>query len=247
MTRRLTHLSYNIIIVVVAASLQHVNALSQHPIPKRQVRFPTRAEVLQGSIGAALGVLLLGGQSPAAVLKDSRETLPSSSSSSSSKLQLDDEELGSDSLFSPSLMTPPPYLPNKKLDLSDAQLKGIITSDIIDRQFTATANMTRSIYDRATFVDENIPYTMDQWIHGTQTLFDGANSRVRLVGEVNVSPEQADFIFDEHLQFRLPFFRPTVHLTGKVVLKRDLASGYITSYEEFWDKDVVSVLLTATF
>ncbi len=136
----------------------------------------------------------------------------------------------------------------RKLDISDAQLKSIITSDVVDRQFLVTAELTRDIYDSssATFTDEIDTYTMDKWIEGTKKLFVGENSRVRLVGEVNVSPQQADFRFDEDLQFNIPF-RPTVHLTGKVVLKRDQDSGLITSYQEFWDQGVTDVLKTAKF
>jgi hypothetical protein len=136
----------------------------------------------------------------------------------------------------------------RKLNLSNEQLKSIITADVIDRQFLATADLTRDIYDSssATFTDEIDTYSMDKWIQGTKKLFVGENSRVRLVGEVNVSAEQADFRFDEDLQFRIPF-RPTVHLTGKVVLKRDKESGLITSYQEFWDQSVNDVLKTVKF
>lgn len=85
---------------------------------------------------------------------------------------------------------------------------------------------------------------MDQWIKGTQKLFVGENSQVRLVGDLDVTKEEVAFRFDEDLQFRIPF-RPTVALTGKVVLKRDPNTGLITSYQEFWDQDVATVLKSA--
>ena len=73
----------------------------------------------------------------------------------------------------------------------------------------------------------------------------GEKSDVRLVGDIDVSAEKVEFRFDEDLMFRIPL-RPTVSLTGKVVLTRDDA-GYITSYKEFWDQDVVTVLKSAKF
>lgn len=80
---------------------------------------------------------------------------------------------------------------------------------------------------------------------GTQKLFVGEKSEIRLVGDVQVSPEKVEFRFDEDLMFRIPL-RPTVSLTGKVVLERD-AEGFITSYREFWDQDVWTVLKSAKF
>lgn len=99
---------------------------------------------------------------------------------------------------------------------------------------------------RATFTDEIDTYKMDQWITGTQKLFVGENSEVRLVGDIDVTQEAITFRFDEDLQFRIPL-RPTVALTGKVVLARDPGTGLITSYKEFWDQDVNTVLKSAKF
>lgn len=130
--------------------------------------------------------------------------------------------------------------------LSDARIKEIVKSDILDRQFLVTGNLTPSIYrPTATFTDEIDTYKMDQWMTGTQKLFVGEKSLVRLVGDVDVTPEKVEFRFDEDLMFRIPF-RPTVSLSGKVVLKRD-SDGFITSYREFWDQDTWSVLKTAKF
>ncbi|GKY91901.1 hypothetical protein MPSEU_000161700 [Mayamaea pseudoterrestris] len=133
-----------------------------------------------------------------------------------------------------------------KLGLTDNELKEVIRSDIVDRQFLATANLTPSIYrSTATFTDEIDSYGMQQWIKGTRKLFVGAKSQVRLVGDVNVTPEKAEFRFEEDLCFNIPF-QPVVALSGKVVLERD-EGGFITSYKEIWDQDVVTVLKSAKF
>ena len=130
--------------------------------------------------------------------------------------------------------------------ISDTEIKETVEKDILERQFLVTGNLTPRVYrPTATFTDEIDTYQMDQWMKGTQKLFVGEKSEIRLVGDVMVSPEKVEFRFDEDLMFRIPF-RPTVSLTGKVVLARDEA-GYITSYQEFWDQDVVSVLKTAKF
>ena len=119
--------------------------------------------------------------------------------------------------------------------ISDEQLKEVVKSDIMDRQFLVTGQLTRSVYDpSATFTDE-----ID-----TQKLFVGEKSQVRLVGDVQVSKEKVEFRFDEDLMFRIPL-RPVVSLTGKVVLARDPDSGLIKSYQEFWDQDVWTVVKSA--
>ena len=133
-----------------------------------------------------------------------------------------------------------------KLDLTDEQLKEVIKSDVLKRQFLVTGVLTRSVYKpTATFTDEIDTYGMDQWMKGTQRLFVGSKSQVRLVGDVEVNPEKVEFRFDEDLMFNIPF-NPMVSLTGKVVLTRD-ETGYITSYREFWDQDTWSVLKSAKF
>jgi hypothetical protein len=126
-------------------------------------------------------------------------------------------------------------------------LKAIVKADMVDRQFLVTGNLTPSIYKKtATFTDEIDTYQMDQWMKGTQKLFVGEKSDVRLVGDVEVSPDKIEFRFDEDLMFRVPF-NPIVSLSGKVVLKRDTETGLISSYQEFWDQDVATVLKTAKF
>jgi hypothetical protein len=135
---------------------------------------------------------------------------------------------------------------NEKLGLSNAELKSIVRSDLVEKQFLVTGDLTRSIYKpTATFTDEIDTYGMDQWMKGTQKLFVGSKSDVRLVGDVEVSPEKVEFRFDEDLMFNIPF-KPVVSLSGKVVLTRD-ETGFITSYREFWDQDVATVLRTAKF
>jgi hypothetical protein len=131
---------------------------------------------------------------------------------------------------------------------TNAQLKDIIKSDIVDRQFLATGQLTRNIYsDTALFTDEIDTYGIDQWIQGTQRLFVGAGSSVRLVGPVDVSDNDITFRFDEDLMFNIPLLRPVVTLTGTVRLARDKETGYITSYREFWDQDTLTVLKSAQF
>lgn len=144
------------------------------------------------------------------------------------------------------LVAPPMGAAAETLDLSDDQLKAIIKSDILDRQFLATGNISREIYlPTATFTDEIDTYGLDQWTKGTQKLFVGEKSSVRLLGDIDVTKKKIEFRFDEDLMFRIPF-RPTVSLSGTVILERD-PSGYISSYREFWDHDVVTVLKTAKF
>jgi len=133
-----------------------------------------------------------------------------------------------------------------RLGLTDEQLKDVVKSDLLEKQFLVTGQLTPSIYlPTAKFTDEIDTYEMDQWMKGTQKLFVGEKSSVRLVGDVNVSPSKVEFEFDEDLVFRIPFLYPVVHLSGKVILERDEKSGYIRSYREFWDQDVATVLKSA--
>jgi len=136
---------------------------------------------------------------------------------------------------------------DKQTNLSDADLKRIIVSDMVDKSFLVSADITRSVYDEsATFTDEIDAYTMDKWVKGTKSLFIPSGSRVSLVGDVAVSAAEVSFRFDEDLMFNIPF-RPVCSLTGKVVLTRDETTGLITSYREYWDQKVNDVLKTAKF
>ena len=105
---------------------------------------------------------------------------------------------------------------DKQLNLSDEELKKIVLSDILDKSFLVSADITRSIYDEsATFTDEIDAYTMDKWVKGTKRLFISSGSRVSLVGDVEVNSSEVVFRFDEDLMFNIPF-KPVCSLTGKV-------------------------------
>lgn len=131
--------------------------------------------------------------------------------------------------------------------VSDAEVAAIVQSDLVDRQFLVTGNLTRSIYSpTATFTDETNTFGIDQWITGTAKLFVGNKSNVRLIGPIEVSPKTVEFRFDEDLMFNIPF-NPVVFLSGRVVLTRDEGSGLITAYREFWDQDIATVLKSAKF
>lgn len=89
------------------------------------------------------------------------------------------------------MVSQPALAASDRLSLSDDELKDIVREDLVKRQFLVTGNLTPSIYKpTATFTDEIDTYKMDQWIKGTQKLFVGEKSDVRLVGDVDVSPEK---------------------------------------------------------
>ena len=164
-------------------------------------------------------------------IRDSRRSFLSASAATASLLPLQSAHAASE----------------KRINISDSDLKQIILSDIVDKSFLVTADITRAVYDEsATFTDEIDVYTMDKWIKGTQSLFIPSGSRVSLVGDVNVSPSEVTFRFDEDLMFNIPF-KPVCSLSGKVVLTRDEKTGLITSYREYWDQSVNDVLKTAKF
>lgn len=154
------------------------------------------------------------------------------------------------SLTLPSVLAPPPAAlaeETKQTGLSPGAIADIVREDVVKRQFLASADLTRSIYsESATFQDEIDTYTLPKWIKGTKRLFNADASNVRLVGDVSATDEEVRFRFDEDLQFAIPF-KPTVSLTGELVLKRDPATGLITSYKENWDQSVAEVLKTAKF
>lgn len=136
----------------------------------------------------------------------------------------------------------------QKLKLSDSELKEVVKKDILEGQFLVTGKLTPSVYlPTATFTDEIDTYGLEQWQKGTSRLFVAEGSSVRLVGDVVCTPDRLEFRFDEDLMFNVPLLRPVVALTGKVVLTRDPGTGYISSYQEFWDQDVNTVLKSAKF
>ena len=64
-----------------------------------------------------------------------------------------------------------------------------VTADLVERQFLATADFTREVYDEAAlFTDEIDTYTLPKFIKGTSALFVKERSVVRLVGAVTVPP-----------------------------------------------------------
>jgi hypothetical protein len=137
---------------------------------------------------------------------------------------------------------------DKQYNLSPNEIASIVEEDLVKNSFLTNGKLTRSIYDeKATFTDEIDTYGLDQWIKGTSKLFVGPpGSRVSLVGPMEADDKKIEFRFEEDLMFNIPF-KPVVNLSGKVVLERDEKTGLITSYREYWDQDVKTVLLSAKF
>ncbi|KAL3930098.1 MAG: hypothetical protein SGBAC_011912 [Bacillariaceae sp.] len=136
----------------------------------------------------------------------------------------------------------------KLTNLSNDELTKIITEDVTKRQFLASADLTREIYDEsAMFTDEIDTYTLDKWIKGTKALFVAPKSEVTLTPDtLKVTDSEVTFKFSEYLCFNIPF-KPVVYLSGTMILKRDTLTGLITSYQEIWDQDVNTVLKSAKF
>jgi hypothetical protein len=137
---------------------------------------------------------------------------------------------------------------DKLYNLSPSEIASIVEEDLVKNSFLTNGKLTRSIYDeKATFTDEIDTYGLDQWIKGTSKLFVGPpGSRVSLVGPMEANEKKVEFRFEEDLMFNIPF-KPVVNLSGRVVLERDERTGLITSYREYWDQDVKTVLLSAKF
>ena len=130
--------------------------------------------------------------------------------------------------------------------LGAAELAKIVTADVVDRQFLATADFTRSLYDEsATFTDEIDTYTLDKFIKGTKKLFVADRSAVTLTSPVTVDDSKAEFKFSEYLCFNLPFVKPTVYVSGRVVLTRDPTTGLFVAYREYWDQSPADVIKKA--
>ena len=162
---------------------------------------------------------------------------------------------------------------DKLKNLEPAKIAEIVRSDLVDRQFLATAAFTREIYDEAAlFTDEIDTYTLPKFIKGTSALFVADKSCVKvtldlllhlstprfrpwltrptvlpsaqLVGDVEATAASVSFRFDEDLCFNIPF-QPVVTVTGRCVLTRDPQTGLIIAYREYWDKTPTEVVLTA--
>ena len=147
-----------------------------------------------------------------------------------------------------SFIKPANAVEEKQLNLSNDQMAAAITKDIQERQFMVNGDITRSLYSEdATFTDEIDTYQLDPWVKGTKALFVGDKSHVSLdANTLQVTDEQVTYRFTESLMFNIPF-RPVVHLTGSVILKRDPSNGLITSYQEKWDQSISKVLTSAKF
>ena len=136
------------------------------------------------------------------------------------------------------------FATNKQINLSDAAMAKIIANDITSNQALATADFDRSIYSEdCTFQDEIDTYSIDNYVKGTKALFNKERSKVELVGEVQISAEEAVFKFKEDLSFNVPL-KPIVTLSGKVVLTRG-EGGLIVKSREYWDQKPFDVLKTA--
>ena len=130
------------------------------------------------------------------------------------------------------LLVPQPLMAQetKLTKLSDEELAKRVTADVVDRQFLATADFTRALFDEsATFTDEIDTYTLPKFIEGTKKLFDASRSKVELTSPVVVDNDSVSFRFSEYLCFNLPVVQPIVSLSGKVVLTRDANSGPVHS------------------
>ena len=57
-------------------------------------------------------------------------------------------------------------------------------------------------------------YTLDKWMVGTAKLFDGKQSHVDLVGQVEADAKEVRFRFSEVLCFNVPLLKPKIPLTG---------------------------------
>ena len=138
-----------------------------------------------------------------------------------------------------------PSSEEKLRNLPADELAKIVKADLVQRQFLVTGQLSREIYDEtALFTDEIDTYTLDKWMKGTAALFVGSLSHVDLVGDVKADASEVSFRFSETLAFNLPFVKPKVPLTGRLVLTRG-ADGLITKYREFWDQGTLEVLSKA--
>ena len=140
---------------------------------------------------------------------------------------------------------------DKQLNLSNEDIMKIVENDIVKGQFMVSGDLTRSIYDeKATFQDEIDTYKLDDWIIGVKRLFVAKNSHIDIIPDTfkyNEDKNTIELKFDEYLQFNLPIVKPTLSLTGKLILTRNPNTGLIVKYREIWDQDINTVLKTAKF
>ena len=135
----------------------------------------------------------------------------------------------------------------KAKNLPPKELAKRVEKDLVENQFLATANFDRTLYDEAcTFQDEIDTYELDKFIKGTSKLFVADRSHVDLTSLVTASNDSVEFAFKEDLCFNIPF-KPTVFVSGRVVLTRDLDTGLFVRYREYWDQKPNDVLRGARF
>ena len=135
----------------------------------------------------------------------------------------------------------------KATKLPPKELAKRVEKDLVENQFLATANFDRTLYDEAcTFQDEIDTYELDKFIKGTSKLFVADRSHVDLASPVTATDASVEFAFKEDLCFNIPF-RPTVFVSGRVVLTRDPSSGLFVKYREYWDQKPNDVLRGARF
>jgi hypothetical protein len=137
---------------------------------------------------------------------------------------------------------------SKMFNLSNRELANIIMRDCQEKRFLFTGDMTRSIYDEnARFKDGSDidgAYSMNAWSRGCKFLFDENESQCSIREDtLSVTSSHVKFRFTSVLQFR-HFFRPKVSISGTIVMKRDVDTGLILSYEEKWDRSVGELLET---
>ena len=135
----------------------------------------------------------------------------------------------------------------KATKLPPKELAKRVEKDLVENQFLATANFDRTLYDEAcTFQDEIDTYELDKFIKGTSKLFVADRSHVDLTSPVTATDASVEFAFKENLCFNIPF-KPTVFVSGRVVLERDPSSGLFVRYREYWDQKPNDVLRAARF
>ena len=112
-------------------------------------------------------------------------------------------------------------------------------------QFTKGSTIIKQGDEGATFyvVEDGV---CDAFIKGTSKLFVADRSHVDLTSPVTASNDSVEFKFKEDLCFNIPF-RPTVFVSGRVVLTRDPSSGLFVKYREYWDQKPNDVLRGARF
>lgn len=137
----------------------------------------------------------------------------------------------------------------KLYHLSRDSMREMLLQDVHQRNSLVTADFTRSMYeDTCRFQDGSGldgAYPMKPWILGCKLLFKGSKSQTTICEEsLVVTSDQISFRFESDLEFRGPF-SPQVALTGQIMMTRNPLTGLISSYREFWDKDVFEIVKEA--